>query len=239
VEGDLTPGEIDDSVATTLFNATLPRIVSLAFGDEVKSIGVRPDDRFLVRTLVRAMTEPSRLESFDPALGDTVLWDNLETPEVDSKNDILLEALVSALTFLEGRLGQDMSQWRWGKLHTLRLASIIPGFSEFDIPAPSDTKYAAGFPRAGDNFGVDYSGAGLWRGSEFTYRVGPQQRLVVEMTPEGPRAWNAIAGGQSEDPASTHHADEMELWKQNLSPALFFDERDVAEHAERSVRFTP
>ena len=239
VEGTPKGQEKDDSVATTLFNATLPRVVALSFADEVQRIGVRPEDRFLVRTLVWAMTDPTRLSSYDRDLGDTTLWDNLDTETQETRNDILLQAMVSALDFLEGRLGKDPSQWRWGELHTLRLNSIIPSFNEFDIPPPGDTKYAGGFPRPGDNFGVDYAGPGLWRDNDFSYRVGPQQRLVVEMTPRGPRAWNALAGGQSEDPTSLHHADEMEYWKTNQAPPLFFELEDVVDHAEQSILFKP
>lgn len=68
---------------------------------------------------------------------------------------------------------------------------------------------------------------------------GASQRLVVEMTPDGPRPFNALPGGQSEDIESPYHDDEAELWRRNEQPALYFDDADVEAHAEAELSFVP
>jgi penicillin amidase len=59
------------------------------------------------------------------------------------------------------------------------------------------------------------------------------------MTPEGPRAWNALPGGQVFDPRSLHHADEMERWRRNEAPSLYFSDKDVNAHASTELSFSP
>jgi penicillin amidase len=96
-----------------------------------------------------------------------------------------------------------------------------------------------GFPRHGDNGVVDASGFGSYSTMDFRYGGGPVQRLVVEMTPEGPQAFNALPGGQVQNRESPHWADEAEHWRRNEAPPMYFTETDVVRNAERRLRFNP
>lgn len=239
VEGTPAQAEIDESVATSIFNAIVPRLVRLSFGDEVEVIGVRPADDYLAKALQWALLEPQRLTTYDAQLQDTVLWDDLATPERESRGDRVLRAAHLAYGFLSSTLGADPAGWRWGKLHRVTFETLIPFFDAFSIPQATDPDFPGGFPRHGDNFGVDASHTGLWDETDFTYGSGPQQRLVVEMTDQGPRIWNAIAGGEVHDYTNPHHADEAQYWRKNEAPPLYFTEKDVVQNAETRERFVP
>jgi penicillin amidase len=150
--------------------------------------------------------------------------------------------MLDAIAFLRGKLGEDMGAWQWGKLHTLRFESLVPalsGDSPVSIPQHSDTAFPNGFPRPGDNFGVDAANNGIWNPESFAYSSGPVQRIVVEMTPEGPKVWNALPGGQAYDPDSKHHADEAELWRRNKATPIYFTDADVNAHVETKLSFIP
>ena len=247
VEGDPSDQEIADSVATTIFNAILPRVITLSFGDEADLIGERPGSGMIGKTIQNAMLEPQNMATYDAALGDTVLWDDLATDGVEeSRDDRIVRAAVAALDFLEGKLGTDMDQWRWGKLHTVRFTTLVPvdamlgpSYDTYSIPTPNDPDFPDGFPRHGDWEVPDACNFGLWDGTSYSYGSGPSQRVVVEMTPEGPQAWNALPGGQQHDPEGEHHADEAELWRHNEAPPMYFFEEDVVKHAEERIQFTP
>ena len=239
VEG--TPGadELADSVAATIFNAVLPRLIPLFLADEAEAIGGHTG--FAGKSIVNALTRADTMATYDATAGDTVLWDDIRTVEVETRGTQVLAAFVGALAFLEGELGADMAEWRWGRVHTLTLASIVPqtGADPVSIPPSDSTEFPNGFPRHGDNESVDPAGYGILDADDFTYGNGPVQRLVVEMTPDGPLVSNALPGGQAFDPDSPHHADEMERWRKNEAPPMFLDEPAVVEHAERRVRFAP
>ena len=93
--------------------------------------------------------------------------------------------------------------------------------------------------RHGDWGNVDPGNFGLWNTESFSFGSGASQRLIVEMTPEGPRAFNAIPGGQSIDPESPHKQDEALLWIRNEQPPLYFTWEDVMANVERSFTVRP
>lgn len=242
-DGAPSQAEVDDAIATSIFNLTIPHLLQLAFGDEADAIGRRPGSGGAALALEWALLEPSRLATYDPARMDTVLWDDLTTPaEEETRDERVARAMLQAITTLRDRLGADMGQWAWGRLHTIRFTALVPmisGASPADIPLASDPLFPDGFPRPGDHFCIDSASYSAWSTDTFSYSTGPIQRMVVEMTPEGPRAWNAIPGGQSIDPDSPHHADEAERWRRNHAPPLYFTDADVDAHVESTVRFIP
>ncbi len=231
------PDASDDGVATTIFNAAIGRVLRNALGDEFDAIG--HTSGFRMRLLLRMLNDPESLITYDAALSDSILWDDITTPEVESRGDRVVSAFLDALDYLATRFGSDdMSTWSWGDIHTLTLTSIIPR-EELNIPAPMDPMFPHGFPRPGDNGGVDAANYGNGELEDFTYGSGPQQRLVVEMTPSGPVAVNAIPGGESQDPDSPHQHDQMDLWRMNQTSQVWFTEQDVVAHNERRVVFAP
>ncbi len=245
VEGSPSADEIADSVAATLFNATITQLVHNAFDDEIALIGVRPSGAHIARTLQFAMLEPDRLATYDAGLGDTVLWDDLETADVDeTRDERIVRSALTALNMMADRFGTtDMEQWRWGALHTVRFEDMfgLAAFGQdiFSIPPLDDPDFPNGFPRHGDNHVVDASAYGNWSTTDFSYSHGPSQRLVVVMHPDGPEAYNALPGGQQHDPALPHHADEAELWRVNEAPRLPYEEIEVVQAAETRIKFTP
>jgi penicillin amidase len=232
--GATDPAEIADSVATTIFNVSLTRIIPLAYEDEVTAIGVRPPSDRAAALLERALTQPELLAT------GSALWDNLTTGPVETKEQIVGRGILDALAYLRGRLGEDMDQWRWGRLHTVRFTTILPFSDPLSIPPPGDPMFPDGFPRHGDFGAVDVGNYGMWSTTNFMHGSGPSQRLVVEMLPGGPRAYNALPGGQSIFPGSPHHDDEARLyWSKNLQPPVNFVEADVVRNAEARLRFMP
>ncbi|MBE7453966.1 MAG: penicillin acylase family protein [Kofleriaceae bacterium] len=238
---------IADSVGTTVFNAILTRLAPLAFGDENAAVGRRPGTLQTARALEWALTAPASMATYrtsyggDPSWNDTVLWDDLATPAVlESRDERVVRAVVAGYAFLTQRLGADRDQWRWGRLHAVRFEQVVPaldGNGQVSVPPDDDPTYPDGFPRHGDLGAVDPGNYGIYDTTSFTFGSGASQRLVVEMTPAGPRAFNALPGGQREDPDSPHHADEAALWRDNRQPAVRFDRAEVEAGAVSRLRF--
>ncbi|MEZ4472454.1 MAG: penicillin acylase family protein [bacterium] len=140
----VAPGEAELSVATTLFNAWLGHFTEAVLGDERMTPGSRmTDDQAMGRAMHnlvfgRGEANPLRLASFDPATGESALFDDVTTPDITERSDeIALRALAAALDFLEsepsapgeGGYGTpDMDAWRWGLRHQVRFESILAPF---------------------------------------------------------------------------------------------------------------
>lgn len=248
VEGAPTAEEIADSAAATIFNAMVGQLLELAFGDEHERIGERTS-RCIV-SLHWSLLQPEEMVTYDPTFGepyglggDTILWDDIRTADLETRGDRILRALDETLTFLEGHFGETMDDWRWGHLHTLTLSSLIPslGADTISIPTPDDETFPNGFPRHGDRYTVDVSNFSAFatEADQFDYGSGPQQRFTMEMTPDGPVVVNALPAGSALDPDSPHHADETELWRHNNPQPVAFTEEEVVDTYERRIRLTP
>lgn len=230
--------EIADSVATTIFNGILTRVGPLGLQDEATAMGrgsfsTSRVARFIEDSFVGTTEQQDRLE---------IYWDDLTTAgTTETKEEALVRATVAAFAFLRTTLGEDVTMWRWGRLHTVRFESVLPtvGTDILSIPRDGDATYPNGFPRHGDYGAVDPGQYGLWNTTRFSFGSGASQRLVVEVTPDGPIAFNALPGGQSIDPNSPHKMDEALLWIRNEQPRIAFQETEVRAAADRCVVIRP
>ena len=245
---------IADSVATTIFNAIITRLTGLAFADEEDAIGRGMNSSYSARmlewSLADAATQMDSLYTFaatyqgDADWNDTVVWDDITTSAVlETRDERVASAVFAALSFLNEELGEDWDEWRWGRLHAVRFDQIavsLSGQNRVSIPPAGSDEFPIGFPRHGDYGAVDVGNYSMTNGERFTHGSGASQRLVVEMTPEGPvMPFNALPGGQSEDIRSPHHADEAELWRMNQQPPLYYTRTDVEANAEATFSISP
>jgi penicillin G amidase len=232
---DTSEAEAKDAIATAIFNAWAVHVSQEILGDKMES---PYDIQFQVRFLFRLFEEPETLDTYNAELGDSLLWDNTTTEEVESRNYVILVAMQAALDFLanpdlvgvaaKGGFGtDDMSEWHWGKLHTLKMRHALGG--KFNIP--SDDTFPDGYPRNGDNFSVDAANAGL-SDTTFTYGSGAAIRNVYIMDADNPHGQTSIPGGQDASVGRPHYADQFELWKVNQTHPLHTKVEDLVPDAE-------
>lgn len=238
--------QIADSQAALLFAEWETRLAQHAFEDEfaaMQNAAVGTDAQ--LKLLVVMCNHPEQLATPVSSTGDSILFDDLSTPQVESKLYIASKALLDTLDYLQGALRTDLSTWRWGQLHTLTFKGLLP-LDALQIPLKTDAMFPNGFPRHGDNGTVDVGAHGL-AVDDFTYGEGPNLRFVAELAPTGPKGRDVIPGGEQWDPQSPHYRDLLDLWIQNQTFDMAFTDGDVAASARRElaangdgrVRFSP
>ncbi len=241
----LDSAEAKASQATVIYNAWAARLMYLVFGDEFAVMGATLSGReTIAKALLHLVNEdPQKLATFDPATGDSAIWDDLTTPEVESRHERMVRALLDALTSLAEVTGSaDVDTYRWGHLHTIRFTALISAFGSLSIPPTSDMVFTKGFPRHGDNFSVDSSDFPYPSKPtiplKHSYTNGPVQRFVIDMDPSGPKAFNALPGGAVWDASNKHFADEAEFWRRNQNHPVPFQTADVVAAYESRQVFT-
>jgi penicillin amidase len=229
------------SQATLLFNAWLINASTLVLGDEIKAakLGSYASDQRL-RALLRMYTvDATTLATYDATRKDSVLWDDLTTTEIESRDERTMRALLAAITYVDTLPG-GADGARWGQHHRVTFDAIVPLFSALSIPAGSDPTFPNGFPRHGDLHVVDASMYGPQNldgdaKPSFTYSDGPAQRMVAELDPAGPKVANALPGGNVWDDKSPHFRDEAEFWRKNQTHAIPITLDDVVKAKESRV----
>jgi penicillin amidase len=186
----------------------------------------------LGHTVVAAATpEKARILVGSGALDAVVTY--LETPEAAAARDgLLLGSLGAAVTELKNRLGPDVADWSWGRLHHARFepaAAVLADrqLAEQMATGPLQIPGSAQSPRAATFRPLDYrqtAGASV----RMVMDVGHWDNSVAVNTP-----------GQSGDPFSPHYRDLFPLWATGAYVPLDFSRAAVDRDAELVVTVTP
>ncbi|MEM7437679.1 MAG: penicillin acylase family protein, partial [Myxococcota bacterium] len=156
-----------------------------------------------------SIVDPDQLNAGD------IYWDDVSTEDVEeTRYDIMAAALETAGAFLVANIGDDETEWAWGRIHGLVLGSRLAAFgiSDYDNP-PGDEPF---FTNDGGLFTVDVANPGFRGGSEdYVQTAGPSMRLVCEAPSSGVECSIQLPGGQSGDINSPNYEDLLPFWLDN------------------------
>jgi acyl-homoserine-lactone acylase len=143
--------------------------------------------------------------------------DPMNTPRGLADADTTVAAFHKAVTETKEKFGKwDMA---WGEIHRLR-------HGDYDLPASGGT-----------------GGLGCFRvlwyedteDGKRQVRGGDGWQFAVEFS-DPPKAYSILAYGQSNDPGSPHHADQVEMFNNSQMKRVAFTEKDISKSLIRSYR---
>ncbi|QIK74398.1 penicillin acylase family protein [Nocardioides piscis] len=213
-----------DSPAAAYYNAVWSNLLRLTFHDELRE-GIWPDggDRwFAVVT-----------DLLDDPVGPW--WDDEATEDVvESRDDILRQAMLDARDELTTRQALDPQEWSWGHLHHLDLRHATLGESGI---APIERL----FNRNGHEVGggasiVDATSWDAAQGYEVT--AAPSMRMVVSLADFDDSRYINLTG-VSGHPGSSHYGDQTELFVNGEYLPWAFSRDAVVEAGENTLVLVP
>ena len=272
---DPTASEVENSIATVIWNTTFGRMHNKVLGDEGFPGIYRPGGTqgrlrtfdYLMRG--RGAGNPMGLASWNAATEESIFFDVLSTPEVETSDEVFAQAFVESLEFLTTSAGSDRSggyssadqtRWLWGLKHYVHFDSILIEFlgsggpfgalfADFAItpdvlplvdPPPTPGHKLYAFPGFPRPGDADsIDAAGGISDSRYGYGSGPVMRMVVEMDPAGITGVSVLPGGQSGHADSDHFADQAALWLGNDTFPLRFYVDDVIAAADKREVLRP
>lgn len=188
-----------DSPAAAYLSAVWSQLLVSTFDDELsEQASADGSDRWL---------EVVRTQLDDPT---SLWWDDRRTVNVvETRDEILRQALVKARADLTVRLGSDPSSWRWGALHTLSLEHPVLGGES----VPGIVRSLVNPPTLQMGGGSAIVNATAWDSStgSFAVTTGPSMRAVVDLGDLDSSTW-VVVTGTSGHPASAHYDDQLATW---------------------------
>src|SRR5262249_35037059 len=130
--------------------------------------------------------------------GDKVHWFQKETV-TEAINKVFSETL----DWLTEKLGPDMLNWGWGRLHVLHLKHILS--NRGDLAQLLDR---GRLPVKGDGLTVCNTGAD----PTFIAVMGAGYRLIADLNDPDGGLWAVDAGSESGHPGSPHYDDQIKPW---------------------------
>jgi penicillin amidase len=212
-----------DAVAPTVFQAISREFARLTFEDE---LGADVTARMLEswyywqERLVRLAAD-----------NEEPWFDDVATPQRETRDDLLRRAAVLAGEDLRQRLGANTSDWRWGRAHTVTFFSpLVPG------------KWAAGI-FGGGTFPKDGSGETLNRAIykyAAPYETGTiaSMRFVADLA-DPDKVMAVLSGGASGRQFSPHLDDQLDAWRSGEPAYWWFSDQAIEAQARHELRLAP
>jgi penicillin G amidase len=185
-----------DDVPSTVFHVFMTHLFRNIFADEMGDT--------LYRQYVFIANIPYRV--IVPMLqhGTSSWFDDVTTPRVETRDEIIRKSLEETLAELQSRFGEQMKNWRWGDLHSLTLRHPL------GVREPLGSAFNIGPYRVGGS-GTTVNNAEYDETHPYAVLVGPSMRQITDFS-DLDNALSVITTGSSGQVMNDHYADQTRLW---------------------------
>ncbi len=210
-----------DSAPAALYMAFWRNLLNLTFVDDLPedyNVGVESSAKEIVRNLV---TQP-----------DSAWWDDANTPEVESRDDVFAAAFAAGYKEIRSLQGKDPAKWSWGELHTITFNNQV--MSSF--PFIKNAFNRGPYPTAGGAAIVNATG---WdEAAPYVVDWLPSMRMIVDLG-ELTNSLGVNTTGQSGHPYHPHYIDQADLWRNIQYRPMLWAQADIEADAEGHLTFMP
>ena len=158
------------------------------------------------------------------------LLDNDEFGYSPPRNETIVTCMVRAIDALTERLGPDMAEWRWGRIHKITLNHLLSDRGDL-----SDLLRRGGQPVGGN--GITVSNTGF--DPNYLASIGANWRHNADLADDPPGLWAVDATGQSGHPGSPHYGDQLTEWLAGRHHYLPLDSERARAQAAQSLTLKP
>ncbi|QXI00289.1 penicillin acylase family protein [Pseudomonas monsensis] len=212
-----------DSVSATVFNQFLYDLADAAMRDELGNdffdtlLSTRVIDAALPRLAANA---------------DSPWWDNRNTPNKETRADIVKAAWQASMAHLKQTLGDDTKAWKWGMAHTLTHGHPLGQQKPLERIFNVGPFAAPGSHEVPNNLSARI-GPAPW---PVTY--GPSTRRLVDFAdPAHSLTINPV--GQSGVPFDSHYDDQAEAYVDGMYVQAHFNAEEVTANTRSTLKLLP
>ncbi len=167
-------------------------------------------------------------------------FDNVSTPKIEGKNDIIRKSLSDALSELENSYGKDIKNWQWGSLHKATFKHSFSGASSlldkfinigpFNIGGDGTTIFNTEYP-----FNDGIKSYPLFDHGQFDNILGPTMRYIIDFA-KPDEFQMVLTTGQSGNFMSEHYRDMSEMWLRGIYVTVRTDEQSIKNNKNKLFR---
>jgi len=214
-----------NSVSATVFEKYYLNIAKNILSDE---LGDELYTEFLKNfTLVKNLLQKGWMDA-------SLSWfDDVNTPEKESRNDIFVRSYQQTIEELTKDFGKDITGWQWGTVHQFKLTHPLSKVKALDfVFGLSQESYKIG----GSSHTVSpYSYS---TSSPFAVVHGASHRHIFSLD-DWDASLTVIPTGTSGIPASVHYCDQTKMYVENRYHPDFFDRVRIAKSCKYETVMIP
>lgn len=209
-----------EDIAPTIFAKLQYKLLELTCKDEL-------GDNFteFLSTVLSRRSLPFLLEK-----ENSPWWDNQDTKDkVETRKDIFIAAFEESLSEIGTQLGNDVSQWKWEKVHTIehphtlgQNENLRPYFNVGPFPVIGNKEVI-------NNMSYTINGTG-----KYEVVSGPAIRRIVDFA-DIEHSWNVLPTGNSGNPLSPHYSDQARLFVDGAFRAQLMNRGEIVEKGRKLI----
>ena len=218
-KGNHDPNEI----GPTIYTEFRLKFLQLAFEDEIgKDLYIDFQHGFILDRSLWKMLSNS----------NSPWWDNINTPEKETRDQLAIEGFKFAIHKLQKKLGVDISKWQWkneiqmsqphilGRVKPLdKLFNVGPFPSRAGIEAVNNLKFKS-------------------EKGQLSIIVGPSTRRIIDFS-NIDHSWGILPSGQSGVVSDKHYDDQAEDYAKGKFRHQWIKKEDIKQHLEGTLILTP
>jgi penicillin amidase len=210
-----------EDVAATIYNKWIYLYVKYAFEDEMG------EDNFAtflgISTGKQVISKLVKNEN-------SVWWDNIKTKQIkETRKDIVSKSFHDVVKSLSGQLGENVKDWKWGKVHTVEHEHPIG-----KVAVLRRLFNVGPFASPGMNEVINNLFYGLNNEGQYAVKGGPSTRRVIDFS-DIENSWSIIPTGQSGNPFSKHYSDQAELFNKGEFRKMKLNKEEIIKTSTKLV----
>jgi penicillin amidase len=212
-----------DSAGALVFHQLLRHFAVATFEDDLS-------EQLLSDYLKDTYYSQERLIAFT-ANNQQPWFDNRNTPQVETRDDLWREAARRTLAEMTPRFGADASQWQWGNYHTITFFHPL-------VPGETGAKWFGGgvHPFAGSAESLN-RGLAFFDDPENT-RIIASLRMVIDLADDD-KIEAHFPGGNSERLFSPWMKSQLPAWLSGEKLYWWFSDAAIEANAEHQLELMP
>jgi len=167
-------------------------------------------------------------------------FDNISTPKIEGKNEIIRKSLSDALSDLENNFGKEVKNWQWGSLHKATFKHSFSGASSlldkfinigpFSVGGDGTTLFNTEYP-----FNEGIKSYPLFDHGQFDNHLGPTMRYIFDFA-KPDEFQMVLTTGQSGNFMSEHYRDMSQMWLRGNYVTVRTDEQSIKNNKNKLLR---
>jgi penicillin amidase len=159
-------------------------------------------------------------------------WDNVKTPQTETRHDIVRSAWRATIDHLQATLGKSPNDWGWGNAHTLTHVHPLGNQKPFDWVFNVGPFAAPGGREVPNNLSTPI-GPAPWE-----VKHGPSARRIIDFAEAG-KARGITPVGQSGVLFDQHYDDQAEAYMVGGNMPQYLKEQDVVANTRDMLTIKP
>jgi penicillin G amidase len=147
---------------------------------------------------------------------DSNWWDDINTQQIENRDDIIRKSMDDALVYLQKNVGKEVKDWQWGKLHKVVFKHPFSGnfslldkfinIGPFELGGDGTTIFNTEYP-----FSESIEEYPMFRHDLFENDLGPSMRYIYDFA-NPDEFYLILTTGESGNIMSKHYGDMSLLW---------------------------